>query len=113
MDAGRLNLKVTFQVEALTADDAGGNSAAWSDVWTDWGELLELRGRERLAQGTLTSEVGAVLRVRSATETRTIVAGKHRVLIGIDQAPYQIRTIGNPDQRDHYLEMIVERGVGT
>ena len=108
--AGALNKRVTFQVESVTDDGGGGGALSWTDVVTVWGGFQPERGRERLQAGRLESAVAGVLRVRSSSATRALTAA-HRVLI--DGLAYQIRSITNPDQRNAYLEMTVERGVAT
>lgn len=108
--AGALRQRVTFQTETEMPDGGGGYERGWSDVITVWGSLQPERGRERLQADRLQASLGGVLRVRSSTETRAITEA-HRVLI--DGVPYQIRSIANPDQKNRYLEMTVERGVAT
>lgn len=111
MGAGQLRHRVTFQIENRTDDGGGGASIEWSTAATVWGSFAPERGNEKLEAGRLEASVAGLLKVRSSTETRAIEAGTHRVLIA-DQ-PYQIRSITNPDRRDRFLEMTVERGVGT
>jgi len=52
--------------------------------------------------------VPGVLTIRYSRDAANLTTG-HRVLI--DDVPYQIRAISNPDQSNRYLEFIVERGV--
>lgn len=114
--AGRLNRRVTFQIETQEPDEGGGAAHSWSDVVVVWGEFVPERGGERLEAGRLQAALAGTLRVRSSTETRAIGAA-HRVLIppasGAAGEPYQIRSASNPDQRDRMIEMLVERGVAT
>lgn len=110
MPAGRLRKRVTFQEAVQAADGGGGGATTWRNIVTVWGGLQEDRGRERVEAGRLESAMAGILTVRSSSDTREISAA-NRVLI--DGAPYQVRTIGNPDQRNKFLELIVERGVAT
>lgn len=108
--AGRLNRRVTFQAEVQTPDGGGGYVLAWSSFLTVWGGFQPERGREALAAGRLQSAASGVLTVRVSSDTETITTD-HRVLI--DGEPYQVRSIGQPDQSRKFYEMVVEKGVAT
>lgn len=108
--AGRLNKRVAFERPQRTDDGGGGASVTWVREFTVWGALTPERGRERLQAGRLASEVAGVLKVRSSSQTRD-VDETYRVIV--DNVPYQVRAIANPDQRNAVLEMVVERGVAT
>lgn len=110
MPAGRRRKRVTFQEAFETPDGGGGNATSWRNTVTVWGGLREERGRERVEAGRLESAMAGTLTVLSSSDTRQIGAA-NRVLI--DGIAYQIRSIGNPDQKNKELEMVVERGVAT
>lgn len=110
MPAGSLNKRVAFQQRIDAPDGGGGKTSSWQTVLTVWGGFRPQRGRERLEAGRLSSAVAGVLTVRSSNDTRQITE-VHRVMI--DNVPYQVQAIINPDQRYKYLEMTVERGVPT
>lgn len=110
MAAGHLRDRVTFQRATRTSDGRGGASILWQNLVTVWGGFRPERGREQLAAGRLESSVAGILTVRSSVETRAVAAAD-RVLI--DDVAYQVRTIINPDRRDKYLELTIERGVAT
>lgn len=110
MRAGNLVKRVTFQREATVDDDGGGQSVSWADI----SGLVRVsasfapeRGRERLEAGRLEAAVAGRLWMRSFALARTITE-KDRVMI--DDVPYVIRSIVNPDGRNIELEMTVERG---
>lgn len=110
MSAGRLRDRVTFQESVDTPDAAGGVYQSWRNVVTVWGALQEERGRERVEAGRLESGVAGILTVRSSSETRDLGAANRVV---VNEINYQIRSISNPDRRNKYLELVVERGGGT
>lgn len=110
MVAGRLRSRVTFQGEVQTPDDGGGYAATWAAVTTVWGEFRPERGNERVEAGRIAAPLSGTLRVRWSSLTNAITT-RHRALI--DSEPYDIRSIANPDRRHRFLEMTVEKGVGT
>ena len=110
MATGQMRDRVTFQSELNTPDGQLGNALTWTNVTTRWCRFRQDRGGERLEQGRLESPQGGVITVRSDTTIRSITT-QHRAVI--DSEPYQIRSISNPDRRDKFVEMVVERGVGT
>ena len=110
MVAGQLRDRVAFQKKVSVSDGGGGSTTSWQTQFTVWGGFRPERGRERLEAGRLESAVAGVLKVRSSVQARTVDAS-WRVLI--DSVAYQVRSITNPDRRDRFLEMTIERGVGT
>lgn len=107
--AGQLRSLVQFEAPVRGADDGGGGAPInWTGVLTTRGQLITERGREALAAGRMESASGAVLRVRSSTIARTINAS-HRVRV--DGVVYVIHAVTNPDQKNRFLEFVVERGV--
>ena len=91
------------------APDSYGNvtDGTWVDLFTVWGGFTPEQSRERLEANRIESAVLGTLTVRSTSQTRTVTAADSVV---IDGDAYQIRAIMNPDQRNNYLEMTVERG---
>lgn len=106
----RLRKRVIFQRESRTADGAGGYSLGWTTLCTVWGQNAPEKGRERVAAGRIESDLSGVLVVRSSSETRAVTTSD-KVLI--DNVAHNIRSISNPDQRNRFLEMVVERGVSV
>ena len=108
--AGRLRKIVSFQVRDTTAD-AYGNATddTWSESFKTRGELTETGGRERIMAGALQAPASGVLRVRSTSLTRAMTTANSVV---IDDVRWNVRSLVNPDQRNRFLEMIVERDVG-
>ena len=110
MAIGAMRRRMLFETEGETPDGGGGYTSGWSAITTVWGSFKAERGTEKVQAGRLADPVAGVVKVRSSTTTRTIDA-EDRVTFGGDV--YQIRSIINPDQRNRWLEMVVERGVAT
>ncbi len=62
--AGRLRHRVTLQQPLKSQDATGAEVLSWSTVTTVWAEVLELRGREYLAEREVHSDVTAKIRIR-------------------------------------------------
>lgn len=115
-NAGMLRDRVTFERLNDGTDDLGNVSdGTWSEIGgagqsTVWGGFRPERSGERLEAGRTESSVMGTLTVRSSTVTRSITEADR---VQIDSVAYDIRGITNPDRRNKYLEMTVERGVAV
>lgn len=107
MAAGKLNKRIKFRSEVETSDGYGGSALSWSDLATVWGSFRPERGSEKVKAGRLSETLAGVMTIRSSTMTRQITTAYIAVL---DDEDYQIRSISNPDQRNRFLELVVERG---
>lgn len=110
MRAGTLNKRVVFEVQQRAGDGGGGGIVTWTEFVTVWGGYSPQRGRERLEAGRLEGASSGVLRVRSSPDTRQVTTAYR---VKIDDIPFNIRSIANPDQRNREIEMLVEMGVAT
>lgn len=108
---GALRHRATFQRESAGTDDFGNvTQGTWTTLAEVFAGFKPERSRERLEAGRLESAVAGTLTIRSTTTTRGITEADRVVFRG---ETYNIRGITNPDQRGRFLEMTVERGVGT
>lgn len=110
--AGLLRDRLRFERVNRVSDDGGGSSIDWRPIdglAAIRGGFFPERSRERLEAGRLQSAVAGTLKVRSSDATRQVTAAD-RVII--NDVPYDIHAITNPDRRGKYLEMTVERGTG-
>lgn len=106
---GGMRKRCYFSKPAKRVEDGGGGSPkAWLNALTVWGELIPQTGQERVAAGRLEASGIATLRIRSSSDARTI---DESYKVTVDDVDYQIRGIDNPDQRNRFLEMLVEVGV--
>ncbi|EKF39913.1 phage head-tail adaptor [Nitratireductor indicus C115] len=108
---GALRDRVTFYREVETPDGGGGTVNGWSVI----AGLVKVRGRfkpergsERIEAGRMHSSVAGTLKVRSFALMRTVTAAD---VCLIDGETYVIRSITNPDRKNEYIEMTIERGV--
>lgn len=106
---GALRKRCYFERLKPRVDDGGGGAAKeWIPAWTSWGSLKLLGGAEQLAAGRLEASSLATLTIRSSVAARAI---DESYRVTIDGVVYQIRGIGNEDQRNRFLSMTVEAGV--
>ena len=110
MGAGQLRDRIAFKSFSYGDDSMGGGAVTWTTQLTVWGSLMPERGREQLEAGRLESAVAGVVKIRGSVSSRTITPEWICTIDGVD---YNIRSITNPDRRNRYLEMVVERGVAT
>lgn len=110
MNAGQLFDRIAFRSPVYDNDGQGGGSVVWTPEFTVWGAFMPKRGREQLEAGRLESAVEGVVKVRSSSQSKTIKPDWICVIDGVD---YNIRSITNPDRRNRFLELVVERGVAT
>lgn len=108
--AGRLSSRVTFQREIQLPDTMGGFVRSWGGDLTVSAAFVPERGSEAIAAGRLSATMPGVLTIRSSIAARKIDPTWRVMLDGV---PHQIRAISNPDQVNEFLDVVVERGVGT
>lgn len=107
MAAGSMRKRITFRVETEVSDGGGGYELGWSDLATVWGSFKPERGNERVQAGRIAETLAGVMRVRSSATTRQVTASHIAVM---DGEGYNIKSVSNPDQRNRFIEMTVERG---
>lgn len=64
MDAGRLDQRVTIQTKSVTRGAHGGEIVTWTDVATEWMEVLPISGREFVALRAAGSDLTVRFRMR-------------------------------------------------
>lgn len=108
---GALRDRVTFYRETELPDGGGGTVHGWAVI----AGLVDIRGRfmpersyERIEAGRMQSAVLGTLKVRSFALMRTVTAAD---ICLINDQTYAIRAITNPDRKNQYIEMTIERGV--
>ena len=104
---GALRHRLALQEETRGADAGGGYTLTWSDIATVWGRVEPLTGAERLQAMRLESRVSHRVTIRH----RTGVSAGMRLLH--DGRALNIRTVIDPDERRHWLELMCEEGVAT
>lgn len=104
---GALRHRLALQEETRSADSGGGYTLIWSGVATVWGRIEPLTGAERLQAMQLESRVSHRVTIRH----RTGVSAGMRLLH--NGRALNIRTVIDPDERRHWLELMCEEGVAT
>jgi len=110
MNAGRLRESVRFERLDTTSDGYGNpTSGTWAEVVTVRGRLSETTGRERMEGGALHAPMTATLWLRSSSVVRGITEADRAVINSVN---WNVRGIRNPDRRNFWLEMTLERDAG-
>lgn len=107
MTAGKLRERITIQSETSTPDGGGGYTVGWNNVATVFAQVKPQRGKEALEAMQMrdTQLYDVVIRYRAD------VTPKHRISWG--SRIFNIRAVMNKDERDRYLTLVCEEGVGT
>lgn len=110
MSLGKFRTRVSFHRKDGVLDDYGGTSTGFSETafLTVWGQLEDRNARETTETSGLENPQSAYLRVRHSTDA-TGVTEADQVRTGSRR--YQIRSIRNVEERNKFIEMILERGV--
>lgn len=111
MQAGRLRHRIVFETFTGTEDGFGNTTALWVADLTEWGDLRDTPGKERVAAGRVEASATGTLRVRQSPLTLAITEA-HRVRDHRGRL-WNIRGIADPSSRGEMLEMLLERGVAT
>lgn len=107
--AGMLRHLVVIQEEPSesTPDGAGGRTPDWTDVFTDYGNVAPLSGRESVIAAQLTE----VTSHRVLLRWRPDVNAGMRVKFGVRLL--NIRSAINVEERDRWLVLFCDEGVVT
>lgn len=111
--AGALTERVHFQ-KRDEQDDGYGNPVAgdWTTQFTEPARLQPKLGSEPVLAARLTGVQPFLLVVRSSARTRAVTPA-WRAVNARSGAEYNIRTVANADERNAWLEMLVQEGVAT
>lgn len=113
-NSGALRVKLHFQVRPLVDDGMGNEqSGPWETVFTDYAELIPLRGREPVQAARLTGVQPYIVRVRSHTASREITPSWRVLDARNPKRVLNIRSSADPDQTNAWLEMVADDGVAT
>jgi len=111
--AGRQRQKLHFQKRGEGEDEYGNSQTDFATVFTDFAELVPLRGSEPVQAARLTGVQPYVVRIRSYGASREITPAWRAVDARNDKRVLNIRTVTNPDQKSAWLELLVDDGVAT
>ncbi len=77
MRAGLLRHRIEIQEQTQTADAGGQLIRTWSTVFTRWGEILPLRGKEKVEAEQIKSKTTVKIRLRYCAALTTEYRLKH------------------------------------
>ncbi|WP_100961061.1 head-tail adaptor protein [Bosea sp. FBZP-16] len=111
--AGALTERVHFQ-KRDEQDDGYGNPVAgdWTTQFTEPARLQPKLGSEPVLAARLAGVQPFLLVVRSSVRTRAVTPA-WRAVNARSGAEYNIRTVANADERNGWLEMLVQEGVAN
>lgn len=114
MTAGKMRQKLHFQRRG-PADDGYGNpqSGKFETVFTDYAELIPLKGGEPVIAARLTGTQPYVIRIRSSARSREVVTSWRAVDARDTSRVFNITAVANFDQKNAYLDMTATQGVAT
>lgn len=114
MAAGNLRERLHFQRRA-EIDDGFGNQVAgdFETVFTEAARLMPMRGSETVLASRLQGIQPYRVTVRSSERTRAVGPDWRAVDARNANRVFNIMTAANVDEKNAYIELIVQEGVAT
>lgn len=125
MAAGRLKHRVAFDQRGVASDGIGGVEADWSQQFVVAAGFTPRFGGEQVMAARLTGVQPVTVTIRSTARTRAIGTDwRLRDVTGCDAdavadgdvalgVPYNIRSVADPSDRRHYLDLLCDNGAPT
>ena len=112
--AGRMDQRLHFQKREVV-DDSYGNEVAgpFETVFTTAAELIPLRGGEPVQAARLVGVQPYTVRIRSCAAASEVTPSWRIVDARNASRVMNIRTVTNPDQKNAWLDLLVDDGVAT
>jgi SPP1 family predicted phage head-tail adaptor len=107
MRLGQLRKRITIQSETSTPDGAGGYTLGWTNVATAWGEITPITGNEPYVAAHLEGHVTHHVQMRFQSGITT------DMLMTYNSRLFKIRAVLNTDERNQWMELLVEEGCAT
>jgi len=106
--------RLHFQKRSII-DDGFGNEVAgpFVTVFTTAAELIPLRGGEPVQASRLVGVQPYTVRIRSCVAARDVTTSWRIVDARNAARVMNIRTVTNPDQKNAWLDLLVDDGVAT
>jgi SPP1 family predicted phage head-tail adaptor len=92
--------RLQFQEKMTVKDEEGNSVTKWNTVFTVWGSVEGLRGREYLAAGALSSEATYRIRIRYRKGVRTNM----RILYG--ERVFEIESVIDINEEHKEIEIM-------
>lgn len=100
--------RVAFQSRTTVADGAGGRSVSWSTTATVWAKVSPLRGTEAIVAGKVSSPATHKVTIRAGS-----VAVDHSMRMVFNGQNYNVRSALERDERNRFVDVLVERDTPT
>lgn len=111
--AGLRRVPVRFERRTAASDGAGNTVGAWARLCGPvMARLRPLKGREEVLQQRLAGRAPYELSVLSSTVTRQVLV-QDRAVNDRTGEVYDISDIGNPDERNLEIVMLVQSGAAS
>lgn len=112
--AGGQKQRLRFEFRS-TGDDSYGNevSGSWVAGFTEFAELIPLRGGETVLASRLQGVQPYILRVRSFSQSRAVTTAWRVVDARNSSRLFNITSIADAEQDNAWLDMVVVQGVAT
>lgn len=107
---GDMRTRITFQQPTIVADAGGAQATTWANVSTNptvWARWVYAHGQEAVQSEALQNVQRAIVTVRY----RTDILPSWQVLM--DSLAWKIISIDFVQDRNHWVELVVERAKGT
>jgi len=112
---GSMSKLATFQRDTGTIGVGGSKTRHWTDIPGLKRVPIEYRpqrGRDRVEAGRLESSAVGFITIQSCIAVDGLTAGDTVIVHERSgDVPHRISSIGNPDQRNRDVEIVVEQGV--
>jgi head-tail adaptor len=109
MDAGRLDRRAAFFRRVKLTTPVAGNSRGKFEATpylTVWADFRQTPGREVVSAGIPEDQIGGTLRIRDSAAARQVTAADR---VAMSDASFAIVSVGLPEGREGYIEMILRR----
>ncbi|MGO4154344.1 phage head closure protein [Cupriavidus sp. YAF13] len=108
--SGNLRKRLTFQVKSTTQDELGQELNIWADLFTCWGEISPLSGRELIAAAAVQSSVTHTITVRYRAELANPQAVA-AMRVKYRNRVFDIHAGLNEDERNRVVTLQAEEGL--
>lgn len=112
--SSNLNRRIKLQQRSTAVDSFGGQSTAWTDVTTVWGQLEELTEREMMAAAAVQSAVTHKLVIRyqpQFADPKKMAAMRATLTKDSVTRIFNIHGSADQDEKRRFLELTVEEGL--
>jgi SPP1 family predicted phage head-tail adaptor len=111
ISVGDLRTQITFQSPTITTDAGAAQKSSFSNVATNptvWARWINAHGQEILTGNAMSSVQLATVTVRHRTDITT----KWQI-VKDDGTTWQVISIDEVQDRNRWIEMVVERAAGS